>query len=1138
MKGQLEVKVTDVKNVITKYPDALFVIKIGYHFHWSPKKILSKITEKTDIEAFSVQVTDPKLALINIMVYNKDISSKEIIGAVEAPLGRLMKNKSNTMELSFRNPESKKIKGYIILTLEPIGWGFDDAIRSPPKRQLTIIRSDATESEIVSLKEVHLTELYQLDNEVTVVDPFSSDNLMEKEDLSIDFESHYKTAYLCLLLSCFSPVNIVSPPQLARPLYEVAREMDTFAKLLKISNEDHKTIFSNQLATFSKYGADFLKHRRSNLMARPENFDKQENYIARKDFEIKLIDSLLDNARMAPKATKSLFIRIVEADLDIKDKKAPVDVYCGCIIADGKKLLKQKSRSLKDPGSKPSWNEDLFFDISTFSIPQTKLTYYIKNKINRFTYGKITINLSDLIQQQQQTFNQPVFGWSDFKANTETKICMGIHFTERVTAWNEDTQESAQAIRDIGVLEVEKVYQILVGKCGLGVMENPHKWILKDFTSRFGLHPVYQKLLQLEDAFSHLRADADVGNLVYLLDVYDKMDRSTWSNRELELYETIAFKVTKQIKHMFVHFVFFFSKFSTKEIKALLHCLSIIKKDETDSSLVEYFRFGTERSYEIFRKAATSKEKSETLTLILTCKSVENLILHKIEQIDKLAVIFEDHPNPVDVSIQMYDTLLYQEMTALLLEDPTPRSPVPGHSEEEPTKEPPDPSEVILLYQVYESLTKIFKQKATKHVLYPYTDLYEPWISKWLLTVNVQLETWIEKAITTDSWQSVSSSVLFSASVVTLQQCIRANLEIITNVRKNKESIMRKYSIVGSNIILYFSSKMMNIITTRLSSPNNFKWEGVGISCGDFLRDYTNESLIYVSLTQEVGVQINSLFASSKVLKDFEESIKEFTTEEIHEKIMEEIFQPTYTKLKEDQNSTISTIANMMRSDIRNALEWLVDARAGEDRDEPLFAYLNNQLEILNKKLEFIHFRYFLKDIFTVLIDEITVMLDNIDIQPNLFSSVLSKKQRLRTQDAATALYQLVESLNSWIQGNGDGLSEMVTQKIIRLLQLRLNFWSAPTTTLLLTHSNYDELTFEISKEEISKIIESRDQDPEAVHYANTQIISNLSLSDRLARSISTTSTTLSTSQSTLPSNTPTDSTLPNAILNFFGWKK
>jgi len=109
----------------------------------------------------------------------------------------------------------------------------------------------------------------------------------------------------------------------------------------------------------------------------------------------------------------------------------------------------------------------------------------------------------------------------------------------------------------------------------------------------------------------------------------------------------------------------------------------------------------------------------------------------------------------------------------------------------------------------------------------------------------------------------------------------------------------------------------------------------------------------------------------------------------------------------------------------------------------------------------------------------------------------------MKKREMANLLNAFVQELCTWVQGNGDGLTQRVIEKMVRLITLRLQFWSAPTKLLILTHQNYSELNFEVSKEELLKIIQSRDEDREAKEYV-TKNSSNLSLKNIFVNSTST----------------------------------
>jgi len=95
----------------------------------------------------------------------------------------------------------------------------------------------------------------------------------------------------------------------------------------------------------------------------------------------------------------------------------------------------------------------------------------------------------------------------------------------------------------------------------------------------------------------------------------------------------------------------------------------------------------------------------------------------------------------------------------------------------------------------------------------------------------------------------------------------------------------------------------------------------------------------------------------------------------------------------------------------------------------------------------------------------------------------------MKKREMANLLNAFVQELCTWVQGNGDGLTQRVIEKMVRLITLRLQFWSAPTKLLILTHQNYSELNFEVSKEELLKIIQSRDEDREAKEYVTKKFV-------------------------------------------------
>jgi len=174
----------------------------------------------------------------------------------------------------------------------------------------------------------------------------------------------------------------------------------------------------------------------------------------------------------------------------------------------------------------------------------------------------------------------------------------------------------------------------------------------------------------------------------------------------------------------------------------------------------------------------------------------------------------------------------------------------------------------------------------------------------------------------------------------------------------------------------------------------------------------------------------------------------------------------------------------MMRVDIQQTLKWFSQKTTVQNRNEPLFTYLNAQLSILNPKLEREMFRTFLKEILVMLVTEIHKQLDFL-AQPNLLNNVF--QTQFTSQVMASHLCTLTEEICEWIHADGDGLTNNIIDKTVRVLRVRLEFWSsAPTRMVIQTYNNVDD-TFDVSKEDLWNVLQARkNEDQEARDFLNS----------------------------------------------------
>jgi len=126
-------------------------------------------------------------------------------------------------------------------------------------------------------------------------DIFSPESI-ENKITPLDLEKYYESAFYCLLLSAFYPVSITSPTQLAKPLYDIAKEFPRIARLLNINSLTAET-FEKRVHFMGKYTSDFLKYKIKYPEIKREDYKTMDHYRARYETEVTQFRTFIEHLK-------------------------------------------------------------------------------------------------------------------------------------------------------------------------------------------------------------------------------------------------------------------------------------------------------------------------------------------------------------------------------------------------------------------------------------------------------------------------------------------------------------------------------------------------------------------------------------------------------------------------------------------------------------------------------------------------------------------------------------------------------------------------------------------------------------------------------------------------------------------------
>ncbi|KAJ3092271.1 hypothetical protein HK102_009082, partial [Quaeritorhiza haematococci] len=133
---------------------------------------------------------------------------------------------------------------------------------------------------------------------------------------------------------------------------------------------------------------------------------------------------------------------------------------------------------------------------------------------------------------------------------------------------------------------------------------------------------------------------------------------------------------------------------------------------------------------------------------------------------------------------------------------------------------------VFELYSVVLELQNIYEQ--IDHRLaeqFKICDWFLPFVNEWISLSGKKLTEWLENAIKVDTWESISSTVLHSSSVLDLFVCFQQQIEFVMNLawqNVDQSSIFMKQVVeMVVNALEWYASHMKLLILKEMSGQRN-----------------------------------------------------------------------------------------------------------------------------------------------------------------------------------------------------------------------------------------------------------------------------------------------------------------------------
>lgn len=1068
-------------------------------------------------EEFVFPVEDEKLSMLHAQVFDKN--GKEMVGDLYYPLGSIKRNFRTTLSLCLVK-KGKQIPVKLVLVLTPVDFGRVATKRTLIKHETRTV-SEPTLCNNPGIPIVSPFGGMQLPD--FSADPFSqpSESYLEKlKQFSLELPSYYQSAYICLWISAFAPLNVTDSTDVAKNLFQITSQHKALAATIHIDQDSHFKAVDTALA-FSKYSLTHLKHYRKMDSDSPDQFQTPDYYRTRKDAYTQQYNMLLEASKKLPtgKLTKTLFVRVRDIQ-NLKQtipKMKPSNLFVTIKLVEGKNtLIKYKTKVLADfDGDHPVWDQDFVFDL--VSVQATaKLCFDLRQITSSSSdgktqsVGKVVISLADVIKQTYQTHFMPILGSSPLK---NSKLNFGLHFTERHI--EDSDQPLPNAVQEfLSELKIDRCFQVLSGVCQLESEENSNnRWVLREFVTRFGLQKIYQKLLVMEYDISLFDpSDSDKVNKMHaLLQGLQNLDRSSWSKQELRLFSALKDRLATQIEHILLNFVYYVEKLAAVDMKAIIKCFQFIKGPQYEQILLEYFKTSCKKSYEfIITRAKSSvtnlgvsgntpsgKPNSSSALLcktIITLSELQQIIQSKLD--DSTRLFYNNYSiNTLQIFIEGYSNLLAIELNEIASAPPDLNSPSQGKSALSQTEL--EPTEVLVLIEKCELFQRTCRSKLkdfgfpANPILYQgksLEDLFGGWIGHWLEYTNNNICVWMDRTVDSDKWEPVNESIMYSVGMFSLQESITQNMNFIHKIKINHENHMFKYIQVACNGMLHYVDAVKAALKSEIKNSGNIPWQSldglnaeiiakVSSSTFPFARD-DNILKISASFTAKSCIQLNNIFHVPKILENLSAKLQPLIKPETFQLVSESVFSTVSTQLEEANEHVLKFLTDMVRHDIAQALRWYTesDTKIGISSADPLFSYLNHNLSICNSNCESDLFKTILRSLFLMLVRMLKDLL-NPPKENNNNNNLLDlfKRKQSSARELSKRLGELTEEICTWAEGDGGGLPESEITEMVHLLRVRLQLWSAPTTVVYETYQNGE--FGDVSKAEIVRILKSRQND-------------------------------------------------------------
>eukprot|EP00026_Physarum_polycephalum_P000897 Phypoly_transcript_00898.p1 GENE.Phypoly_transcript_00898~~Phypoly_transcript_00898.p1 ORF type:complete len:1282 (+),score=247.58 Phypoly_transcript_00898:76-3921(+) len=797
----------------------------------------------------------------------------------------------------------------------------------------------------------------------------------------------------------------------------------------------------------------------NNPTYRPESFENSRAYLLWMRAEEMEIDNIIDSLKKEPPYQGKLTIGVVEAsNLPLTDKGQTCSRPFVQIRMRGSStvLTTQAVASWA-----PVWAEDFQIDITD---PACDITVELWDKgtgiASDFLIGQAIFPLSTLSNQL------PVMGWfpmkpkgaqKNQKPQKQAELHLKLHFTHRIIPpYTNDKGPASVASTVVNLMTQGKdSYKVLLEQItnfenptwehdGVVPFSSDMEWLLTEYGKRYRFGKIQRQLeyfsllVQRGGRWKKPHTENLIECLQLLSDLVVGGEDSHPMKQEVEKFNEIKQELKFKVERTLNKYMYAFpgpegAEWHRGALRSVIILYRELERIAFSSKLANVAVSAMDFTYNVWKQQYENPGEFSALCDI--CGALSTQIQLDAEN---YAAEFKPDVDLVKLSIETYYSLFRGDLESILEED--------LHVS----------TETFSLYTKLNELHVVIDKLQPGFEGMNLAAIFTKYLILWVHEAKRKLETWCAKAIEVDNWEKTSPEQLHSTSVVDIFTSCNSAVRFLVSLDLSLSESIILFAKASCSIFELYTQKMLkSCIQDFTETPE---------VVGSIERSDPNFDK-FMQIKQRLCVRVNNIEIAREYLDDYARELEKYI-ETQHSEVLDQCVKATLRFLRQKFDELLDMIVGKMNVYMQTCINTLLQNPPPRAESEfleeeppeiaeklrPLFAYVNEQLDLFSECLYHSVFIKILRRVWFVLIKDLELFLF-----PEIKDNQENVNSEERNSQANIVNFLLDKKLLPFFHANGEGLPLNFLKGQCALLKRELELFNVPTPQLIEIYRSIEE---------------------------------------------------------------------------------